>query len=126
MLAAFGAIRRGAWGSMLAYVGYCWGHVGFRWSQVGSTMALDRFMLPQVGPKMPKRPPNASQVPKDEAKMAPIWLPNQHVWASMCFFRNLLPDLRFPTFLLFWSWESIFLTNFEVWELFKVTSFDDF
>ena len=94
---------------MLAHVGLCWGHVGLRWPQVGSKMAQDRFMLAQVGPKMPKKAPKASQVPQDEVKMAPRWLPNRYVLGSRCFFRSLLPDLCFPTFfLLFGSWEHQF------------------
>ena len=108
MLAAFGAIRRGAWGSMLAYVGSCWGHVGLRWPQVGSKMAQDRFMLAQVGPKMPKKAPTG-------LPSTPRWGQNGSMMASKSIrFGFMVVFSRFasgPTFsnelLLFGSFESI-------------------
>ena len=41
------------------------------------------------------------QVPQDEAKMAPRWIQNWYVLASWLFFRDLLPDLRFPMYFCF-------------------------
>ena len=51
--------------------------------------------------RCPKWPLKASQVHQDEAKMAPRWLPNRCVLASWSFFRDLLPDLRFPMYFCF-------------------------
>ena len=50
----------------------------------------------KFGPRRPKWPLKASQVPQDETKMAPRWLPNWYVLASWSFFRDVLPDLCFP------------------------------
>ena len=65
-----------------------------RWLKIG-------LCCLKLAPRCPRRPPNASQVPQDEAKMASRWLPNRYVLASWCFFRNLLPDLLLQRFFTF-------------------------
>ena len=59
---------------MLAHVGLCWGYVGLRWPRAGSKMAQDRFMLAQVGSKMPKKAPkdlpSTSRWGQNSSKMA--------------------------------------------------------
>ena len=55
----------------------------------------------KLAPRCPKWSSKASQVPQDVAKMASRCLPNTHVLASWSFFRDLLLDLRFPTFFCF-------------------------
>ena len=52
-------------------------------------------------PRCPKWSPKASRVVQDEPKVVSRWLLNPHVLASWSFFRDLLPDLRFPTFFSF-------------------------
>ena len=96
----FRAIKRGSWGSMLAYVGSCWGHVGLRWPQVGSKMAQDRFMLHQVGPRMPKKAKALKGLPS-----TPRWDQNCSKMASksICFgfkvfFSKFASWPRFSTF----------------------------
>ena len=78
-----------------------WGYVGSSWLQVGSKMAQDHLFWLKLAPRRPKWPLKTSQVPQDEAKMTPRWLPNRYVLASWSFFRDLLPDLRFPMYFCF-------------------------
>ena len=67
----------------------------------------------KLDPRHPKWPPKASQVPQDEAKMAPRWLRNWYVLASWSFFCGLLPDLRFSMFSRFSGpLKASFLVNF--------------
>ena len=97
----FGPIQKGSWGSMLTHGGSCWvmsAQVGLklapRWLKIGLCWL-------KLAPRCPRTPPKASQVPQDEAKMAPRWLPNRYVLASWWIFRNLLPDICFPLFFCF-------------------------
>ena len=98
---------------MLAHVGSCWGHVGLRWPQVGLNMAQDRSMLAQVGPKMPKMVPKASQVPQDEPKMASRWPPNRYVLAPCSFFHDFQNiQKRLGKSCLFKVWEALNASHF--------------
>ena len=112
----------------------CWlmlAHVGDMLAQGGLKSAPRWLKIAlcwlKLAPRRPKWPLKASQVSQDEAKMAPKWLPNRYVLASWSFFRDLLPDLRFPAFFgfsgalkvsmfdTFWNKIRQFLGNF--WHL---------
>ena len=82
-----------------------------RWLKIG-------LCCLKLAPSCPRRSPKASQVPQDEAKMAPRWLPNRYVLASWSFFRDLLPDLRFPMYFGFsGAWKASIFVNF--WNKFR-------
>ena len=99
-------------------------HVGDILAPGGLKLAPRRLKIALCWLKLaPRRPTwflKASQVPQDEAKMAPRWLPNWYVLASWSFFRDLLPDLRFQCmFVLLELWKHQFSTFFG-------TNFDEF
>ena len=86
----------------------CWlmlAHVGDMLAQGGFKLVPRWLKITLCWLKLASRRPKwllkASQVPQDEAKMAPRWLPNRYVLASCLFFRDLLPDLRFPMYFGF-------------------------
>ena len=107
----FGPIQRGSWDSMLPHVGLCWGYVGLRWPRAGSKMAQDRFMLAQVGPKLPKKVP---QGPKMRLKwfQDELQIENFEVFGRKA--RKCVWSYYSNVFLLFGSWESINFDQF--WE----------
>ena len=97
------------WDSMLAHVGAMLAPGGLKLAPRWLKIALCWLKL---APRRLKWPLKASQVPQDEAKMAPRWLPNRYVLASWSFLRDLLPGLRFPVFGLFGSFENINFGHF--------------
>ena len=80
-------------------------HVGDMLVQGGLKLASRWLKIALCRLKLALRPPKwslkASQAPHDEAKMAARWLANPYVLASWSFFRDLLPDLRFPMYFGF-------------------------
>ena len=103
----------------------CWlmlGHVGVMLASGGLKLAPRWLKIAlcwlKLVPRRPKWPPKASQAPQDEAKMAPRWLSNRYVLASWSFFRDLLPDLRFPMYFGFsGAWKASIFVNF--WNKFR-------
>ena len=111
----FRAIQSGFWDSMLAHVGDMLAPGGLKLAPRWLKIALCWLKLV---PRCPKWPPKASQAPQDEAKMAPRWLSNRYVLASWSFFRDLLPDLRFPMYFGFsGAWKASIFVNF--WSKFR-------
>ena len=121
LLGAFWTLPEGFLG---LHVGSCWHMLGICWFKVDSSWLQDGSRSVYVGSSWPQDaqngPQKASQVPQYEAKMAPRWLPNGYVLVSWSFFRDLLPDLRFPMFFFYSG-----ALKHQCWSIF-VANFDDF
>ena len=97
---------------MQPHVGLCWDMLAQGGLKLASRWLKITLCRLKLAPRPLKWSLKASQAPHDEAKMAARWLANPDVLASWSFFRDLLPDPRFPMYFGFsGAWKASTFNN---------------
>ena len=104
------------------HVGSCWLMLSSGWLQVVSSWLQDASRSLYVASSWSPDSQHGRQRPPKSPKMRPRWpprcLPHRCVLASWSFFRDLLPDQRFPMKICFsGAWNASIFVNF--WNKFR-------